>query len=366
MKYYKGKGKTLVIKNVCIFTNTLLNGGAEKQAVLLAKALQGKYHVWLVVYYGDKKEQKFLDIIEKCNLKAIYLSGSHLKRFLSFYEFLRRESINIIFSYLLTTNLIGGLIGKIAGVKYTIGGIRNAELSKKKLALQRILQNYINDFAIYNNYCGYKELSFKGFKNKKALIIPNGFQLTNDQILRKKQSFITIISVGRFQEQKDYYTAINAVSRLRREFEKFIYIIIGYGRLENQIHDWVNRFNASDYIRVIINPQNLNDYYKKADIYLMTSIFEGLSNTVLEAMSFSLPLVITYVGDNDKLVVDGDNGFLCNPKNSNQIADCLLDLCSSYNKRIQFGKRSYGILKENYSYEKFQERYINFIEALEV
>jgi len=125
-------------------------------------------------------------------------------------------------------------------------------------------------------------------------------------------------------------------------------------------------FDAAHYIYVVINPLTLNEYYEKADIYLMTSIFEGLSNTVLEAMSFSLPLVVTDVGDNDRLVGEKENGFLCNPKNSNQIADCLLDLCLAYEKRIQFGKRSYEILKENYSYEIFQKRYINFIEELEV
>lgn len=354
------------MKNICIFTNTLLSGGAEKQAVLLTKVLNKKYNVWLAVYYADEIEQKFLDILKENNLKTIFLNGSHLKRCFSFYKFLRRESIDIIFSYLLTTNLIGGLIGKIAGVKRTIGGIRNSEFSKGKLFIQKILQNYINNFTIYNNNRGFKELSLKGFRNRKAVVISNAFELTTKPILRKKHDHITIISVGRFENQKDYYTAIKAVRRLREEFKKFTYIIIGYGKLENQIHDWINKFNTSDYIQVIINPPNLNEYYEQADIYLMTSIFEGLSNTVLEVMSFSLPLVVTDVGDNDRLVVDGENGFLCNPQNSNQIADCLLKLCLSYDKRIKFGKRSYEILKENHSYEKLQKKYINFIEELEV
>lgn len=354
------------MKSICIFTNTLLNGGAEKQAVLLTKALNEKYNVWLVVYYGDKTEQKFLDIIKENKLKAIYLNGSHLKRCFSFYKFLKRESIDIILSYLLSTNLIGGLIGKIAGVKCTVGGIRNSELSKKKLQLQKISQNYINNFTIYNNNRGLEKFSLKGFRRKKAVVISNCFELSNKSIVRTKRDNVTIISVGRFQEQKDYYTAIKAAKRLREEFTKFTYIIIGYGKLENQIHDWIDKFKADDYMKIIINPINLNEYYEKADIYLMTSIFEGLSNTVLEAMSFSLPLVITDVGDNDRLVSEGDNGFLCEPQNSNQIADCLLKLCLSYDKRIEFGKRSHEILKENYSYQEFQRRYINFIEELEV
>ncbi len=60
-------------ENICIFTNTLLSGGAEKQAVLLAKVLNDKCNVWLVVYYGDETEQKHLDIIEKTILKPYIL-----------------------------------------------------------------------------------------------------------------------------------------------------------------------------------------------------------------------------------------------------------------------------------------------------
>lgn len=352
------------MNKICIFTNTLLNGGAEKQAVFLTKALNKKYNVWLVVYYGDKTEQKFLDIIEENNLKTIYLNGSHLKRCYYFYQFLRRESINIIFSYLLTTNFIGGLIGKIAGVKYTVGGIMSSELSKRKLLIQKMLQTYINNFTIYNNHRGFKNLLRKGFKSKKALIIPNCLEIKNNLILRSNVDNLTIISVGRFEKPKDYFTAIKSARRLRDNFKKFNYIIIGYGKLENQIHGWINDVDAAEYIKVIINPENLNEYYEKADIYLMTSIREGLPNTVLEAMSFSLPLVVTRVGDNDRLVIIGENGFLCEPQNSNQIADCLLELCLSYNKRIQLGKGSYDILKKNYSFEILENRYIDFIEKL--
>ena len=351
-------------KNICIFSNTLLSGGAEKQAVLLTKALNEKYNVWLAVYYGDETEQKFLDILKENNLKTIFLNGSHLKRCFSFYKFLKRESVDIIFSYLLTTNLIAGLIGKIAGVNYVVGGIRNSEFSKKKLPLQKILQNYINNFTIYNNNRGFKELSLKGFRNERALIISNCFELTTEPIIRKKCEHITIISVGRFEKEKDYYTAIKAITFLKDKFKKFNYIIIGYGKFESQIHDWINKFKASDYIKIIINPVNLNEYYEKADIYLMTSLFEGLSNTVLEAMSFSLPLVITNIGDNDRLVSEGENGFLCSPKNSNQIAGRLLKLCLSYDMRIAFGKHSFEILKKNYSFGKFQKEYIEFIENI--
>ena len=178
--------------------------------------------------------------------------------------------------------------------------------------------------------------------------------------VRKQKNFITVLSVGRFHKAKDYETAIKAVSKIK--YKNFKYQIIGYGSLEKDIRNWIIEYSAQDCIELIINPDNINEYYRKADIYLQTSIFEGLSNTVLEAMSFSLPLVLTDVGDNDRLVVDGENGFLCDPGSVDAITKNLEVLFNSVKKRVDFGSRSYHLLKDNDSEEIFKKSYLKLIE----
>jgi glycosyltransferase involved in cell wall biosynthesis len=265
---------------------------------------------------------------------------------------------------LLTTNFIGGVLGKLAGVRNTVGGIRSSKLEGKKEMLQKFIQNHLITRTIYNNYNGYDLLSRQGFDSKKALVIPNGFEINKEQVTRLNNDKITIVSVGRFHRAKDYLTAIKSIVKLKETYRNIIYYIIGYGELENQIRNWINEHQANEFIVVLINPNNINEYYRKSDIYLMTSVFEGLSNTVLEAMSFSLPLVLTDVGDNNRLVVDKQNGYLCNAKDIEKITNSLIILCNSSKKRILFGKKSYEILNENYTEEKFKERYINLIEQL--
>lgn len=351
------------IKNFCIFTNTLCSGGAEKQALLLFKVLNEKFNVWLVVYYGHQTEEKYLESLRNSDVKVILLKGNHLMRCLAFFRFLRNNKIDFIFSYLLTTNLLNGIIGNLAGVKYRIGGIRSSKLDNNKIFIQRSLQNHINYKTIYNNFRGYNIYSGKGFDSKKAVVIPNCFELRTELTVRKQKNFITVLSVGRFHKAKDYETAIKAVSKIK--YKNFKYQIIGYGSLEKDIRNWIIEYSAQDCIELIINPDNINEYYRKADIYLQTSIFEGLSNTVLEAMSFYLPLVLTDVGDNDRLVVNSENGYLCDIGDIEQICQKLELLVNDYDKRIEFGLNSYQILKENYSFEKFQNNYFNFIRELE-
>jgi glycosyltransferase involved in cell wall biosynthesis len=350
------------MSNICIFTNTLMNGGAEKQAMLLAKALKGEYNVWLVVYYGDLVDQKYRSFINDNKIRTIYLRGNHLFRFVKLIRFLKKESIQVIFSYLLTTNFIGGIAGKLLGINYTYGGIRSSQLSKKKIPFQRFLQNHVNYRTIYNNYKGFEEFPAIGFNKEKAVIIPNCFEIENELIIRENNKPVKILSVGRFHEAKGYFTAIDSVVKLRGHSDYFEYTIIGYGSLEAQIRDYIEKQNASAYIKVIINPADINSYYRISDIYLQTSIFEGLSNTVMEAMSYALPIVTTNVGDNNRLVIDNLNGYLVEARNVIQISNALNELLESYDRRIQFGTSAYNLLKENYSLDIFKKNYTKVID----
>ena len=358
------------MKNICIFTNTLQSGGAEKQAVLLSKVLSREYNVWLVVYYANLVEPFFLDVIESEKINIIYLNGNnHLIRIFKLFRFLRNESIDIIFSYLFTTNFIGGFIGRICRVPYIIGGIRNSVLSSHKLWMERALHKNILDYSVFNNYSGVNNLVNKGFKKYKCIVIPNCIEAKTQPIIRNNNNVITIITVARFVQQKDFFTSLVAIKKLISLLYKskfsIAYKIIGYGYLENQISDWIKELNLNDYVDVIIKPQNLNEYYINADIYFCTSLFEGLSNSIMEAMSYSLPIMATDVGDNGKIVNDGFNGYLTNIKDANGMAQILNKLVINYQLRNKYGQNSYSLIMKKYSIEKFASRYIEFIEMLD-
>ena len=60
------------MKNICILTNTLLSGGAEKQAALLSTVLNDKFNVWLIVYHGEFIENKFKKMLDKKKYGFLY------------------------------------------------------------------------------------------------------------------------------------------------------------------------------------------------------------------------------------------------------------------------------------------------------
>lgn len=355
MNYFK--------KKVCIFINTLRRGGAEKQALLLAKMLKRDYSVTLLVYYGNKLDPKSMDYIATNELDMVSLRGSHIKKIVKFNKYLKENEVEVLFTYLLTTNLIGSIVGKIAGTNQIYTGIRNSFIDKRKIGLQRFIQNYLCTKTIYNNYRGVDNLSKIGFKSKKAIVIPNCYEFMNGKIVREKKEKVTILSLGRFIAQKDWFTALESVKALHQIYTNINYFIVGYGDLEQQLREWIDKNKTNEYMKLVVSPQNVNEYYEKSDIYLQTSLYEGLSNTVLEAMSFSLPLVVTDAGDNDKLVHTDANGYLCEVGNINQISANLGKLILSYKKRVEFGEKSFEIVAFNYSSNTFRTNYCKLIET---
>jgi glycosyltransferase involved in cell wall biosynthesis len=96
----------------------------------------------------------------------------------------------------------------------------------------------------------------------------------------------------------------------------------------------------------------------------MTSLYEGIPNTIMEALNYSLPIVSTNVGDINYLVKDGINGYLSKPKDIEALADSLQKLISSHTLRNDFGKKGHDILKRDFSFESFKEEYISLTHKL--
>ena len=84
----------------------------------------------------------------------------------------------------------------------------------------------------------------------------------------------------------------------------------------------------------------------------------------MEAMTFSLPVVATNVGDNSYLIKEQANGFLCNVGDWETIAERLLLLCNSGNMCYEFGKQSFQIINNDFSLERMEEKYISLINSL--
>lgn len=348
------------MNNIAILIPSLRKGGAEKQAVLLKKALkQSGFNVTFVLFNGElgyNEELKTLGEFTSSDL--IILQGNIVKKLYNLIRFLKNKEIDVLFSYLTAPNFFGGIAAKISGIDYFYTGIRNAFLEKYKLYFEYIASRLATK-VIINNYSG--ERTLNDFSIRNTIVIPNCYINFHTDIPERTNKPIEIITVARFTKQKDFDTALKSVGFLRERGIDFRYTIIGYGTEENNIRTTISALNLTDNVTLIIDPKDIFSYLLKADIYLSTSLYEGTSNSIMEALDAELPIVATNVGDNDILVKNAQNGYIHEIGDSSGIGNSLYKLAVNKTLRILFGRKSKQILINNYSFEKFKNSYLSFL-----
>ena len=98
------------------------------------------------------------------------------------------------------------------------------------------------------------------------------------------------------------------------------------------------------------------------DVAVNSSLSEGLSNTVIEYMASSKPVVATNAGGNSEVVIDGETGFIVSPKDSNALANAILSILENKEMGIRFGISGRRRIEENFSIEKMITNYQNLFE----
>lgn len=354
------------INNILIFTNTLEKGGAEVQALALSNVLQEQYKVYVVVFYGKQIHPELLASARRAHIELIFLSGNKLKNVFDLIGVIRKYHIDCIYSFLATTNVYAGIIGKLCRVPYLLGGIRSSRYKGMKMYVQRWVHNHCMTLSISNNYNGKDFLVKAGFQADKIQVIHNAFVPKDTSLTQSPHELPIIVSVGRFVPEKDYATALKAIHALRLQHPElsFRYRIIGYGPLENEVRQHIKALQLEDITEVLINPLNIDQYLFDSDIFLQTSLFEGTSNAILEAMYAQLPIVATKVGDNEYMV-NAENGFLCEVKQSKDLAEKLGVLLQDTALRQRMGEKSREIVCNRFSVNAFKEKNLQLLERIQ-
>ncbi len=106
------------------------------------------------------------------------------------------------------------------------------------------------------------------------------------------------------------------------------------------------------------NRRDIPDLLRKMDLFVLPSINEGISNTILEAMATGLPVAATKVGGNIELVQDGINGRLFEVGDWEHLSEIMLDYCLNKEKRTAHGKASRRIIQSRFSIDQMVGAYM--------
>lgn len=185
-------------------------------------------------------------------------------------------------------------------------------------------------------------------KNQNIKILYNPVVIQDiDPVKKQLNNPLNILFTGRIGQRKGVYDIIEAV-----KYIKNLNITINlYGDSEvEKAREVVNSHNLYNIININswITGEKLEQAYKDADFFILPTYSEGLPNSVLEAISYSLPVISTPVGGIPEIVEDGINGFLVKPGDYITLAEKIDLLSGDRELRNQMGQKSLKIAEEKF------------------
>ena len=131
---------------------------------------------------------------------------------------------------------------------------------------------------------------------------------------------------GRLEPPKDPLTAVRVFDELRRRGVRFEAWVAGGGTLEAKVRAAVAHAGLEGAVRIagILSPDELARELRRTDVFLLTSLWEGIPRTVIEALACGVPVVSTAAGDVDAYVVDERNGFISHARNAEDLASAVV------------------------------------------
>jgi glycosyltransferase involved in cell wall biosynthesis len=219
---------------------------------------------------------------------------------------IKAYSPDIVQTWLYHADLIGGIAAKVAGSK-VYWNIRQASVNRKLNKWHTVLASricgvlsFIPEKIISCTQTGIQEHAKIGYPTKKMHFIPNGFD--TDKYKPRGERKNIILHVGRYAPLKDHKTFIKVAKLLHEDLPEYEFHMYGDGVDES--NDLFK--DLPDYIKPKGRHDHLEEIYPQAKLLISTSLSEGFSNTIGEAMSCGTPVVATDVGDSAIIVDDNE------------------------------------------------------------
>lgn len=306
------------MKKIAFLVSKLGSGGAERVISVLASHFAKSFQVTLFVF-SDESKYKIDDRIEIVKLNSV---KSKFKKVIGrcnqIHEYMKQNEITTIITFELYYALF---LSKFKDIK-VITSCRNYPKLEFKSPIGRLIQ-YVT-FMRASHVVFQTEEQKKLFKRvKNYSIIPNPI---NDGVFKieRKPAEKKIVAVSRIEKQKNLKLLIDAMIDFHSEYE-YTLEIYGEGQLLQSYIEYVEEKKASDYIFFKGFCADVLSRISDASAFVLTSNFEGMPNSLLEAMSIGIFSIATdsLGGGARALISDGHNGKLIPMNDKESLVDAL-------------------------------------------
>lgn len=347
------------MKSILYGIGTMNIGGTEKHLVnILNDISKTKYKISLFLLY---KNGPYLSHIPK-NIKIYSIpkilenSGkiSVIFQIIRLFILLITRKYDLLHFYLPHMYIVGGLFAWLMKKKFVMSR-RSLNNYQSKNKLFRIIEPFLhqktNLILVNSNAIMQELINEENVEKEKIRLIYNGVQSVK-KIKKKKSKIIKLVCVANFIKYKRHEDLIKSCSLISEK--NWILNLIGKGSKKRiyELKTIINTLKLNSKIKFYLDVNNPSRFLEDSDIGLLCSEEEGFSNSILEYMSYGLPVVASNVGGNKESVEHGKNGFLFRVGKIEKIHTFISKLLTDSNLRKEMGNNSLKIQKKNYTLKK--------------
>ncbi len=235
---------------------------------------------------------------------------------------------------------VDGILGaRLGGVPIVVHGEHGRTIlevesrSRKRRLIRCTLSPLVNQFVAVSRELRDWVRTANGIRAGKIQVIYNGVDVnkfcgTHNKPAAKEEAGLDSTdfvfgTIGRLDPVKNQALLIKALPSLLRHFPNVKLIIVGTGACVQQLEDLIRQFDLSESTILVGESDDIPSLLKSLDVFVLPSISEGISNTILEAMACGLPVIATDVGGNGELVVSNETGLLVQANDVNSIREAM-------------------------------------------
>lgn len=360
------------MSKLIVNTGTLSSGGAERVLSILSKPFADAFdEVQYVMWLDDKYPDIFYEIDSRVRIVCLSKeSGTSktLRKMLWFRKYVKKEKPDVVLSFMIALCLTVTISLLFSGVPQIVS-LRNDPHHMKRKWLRKLASwsFYVCDVkgiivqteTIRNFFESKKRL----YKKTKVIANPIDIDAKMVGVALQHIKENKIVCVGRLSRQKQPWVLIEAFAMFLNKHPSYQLVFYGEGELRNEL---ISQAKQLEIENKVLFPGRSKDVLKSiiaAQMFVMTSMNEGMSNALIEAMCVGLPCISTKVSGAIDIIKDGENGFLVEIGDVNGIADKMSQLANNINLRNSMGVMA-SQLYEQLSCDKISKEWIEYLKAI--
>lgn len=357
-------------QNVLILARNVGLGGTENVILQICEILCEQVNKIIVCSSGGIHEEK----LKKMGIKHYTIPDVASKNpfdmfriYVKLKNIIKAEEVTIVHSQHRMAAFYAEIVANKRIIK--VANAHNTFENKKKLTQFAYKNTKIIAVGemVKNNLVGYF-----GIPTKQVCVIHNAIKSFDGKLEKidilshdRAEGNILVGNVGRLCKQKGMEYFIDAAELIVKENKKVKFYIVGDGELKAELMDRVRKKHLEDFIFFLGYRSDIQNVMSQLDFIVLSSLWEGLPLTPIEAFSVGKTVVGTAVDGTPEIIKNGENGLLVDAKDIIQLSNQINELVNNVELRSVLAVNAKHTYEEEFSFNTLRKEYINFYRSLQ-